>query len=89
MLHIHGVVSGRVQGVYFRESTKRQAQQLNITGWVKNLPDGRVEFTACGETATVMTLLEWLKKGPLLAKVTSVDWQETSPQEYTDFSVIF
>ena len=66
-------VKGRVQGVWFRESTRRQAAFLNLTGYAINLPDGSVEVLACGDSAAIDRLAEWLQQGPPLASVSSVD----------------
>jgi acylphosphatase len=65
-------VSGRVQGVFFRDSTRRMAQQLGITGFAKNEPDGSVLVLACGQQAALEQLAEWLKSGPRLASVDRV-----------------
>ncbi len=66
-------VSGRVQGVFYRATTARRAIELGIRGWAKNLPDGRVEVLACGESEPVDTLREWLWIGPSQARVQKVD----------------
>jgi len=63
------LVSGRVQGVFFRASTARKAIGLGVTGHAVNLPDGRVEVIACGPTENVEALCEWLKSGPPAARV--------------------
>lgn len=68
------IVAGRVQGVFFRESTRRKAQALGLSGWVLNLPDGRVEWVAEGEAGALESLLRWCKAGgPPLARVDSVE----------------
>jgi acylphosphatase len=66
-------VSGRVQRVFFRASTQLRARELGVTGYAKNLPDGRVEVLACGEPQAVGQLCEWLWIGPPGAKVTAVE----------------
>ncbi len=71
----HCFVSGRVQGVAFRYYTRKQAQQLGILGWARNLADGRVEVLACGESKAVETLCAWLHEGPSLAYVVAVKCQ--------------
>ncbi|OGT88258.1 MAG: acylphosphatase [Gammaproteobacteria bacterium RIFOXYA12_FULL_61_12] len=73
------LVSGRVQGVWFRDSTRRKAEELGITGSAANLRDGRVEVIACGEPVSVERLKDWLWQGPPAAEVTSVDC-ETIPE---------
>jgi acylphosphatase len=69
---IHCRVSGRVQGVFFRASTRNRAVELGLDGWVRNLPDGSVEVLACGEQAALGALREWLHEGPPMAQVTGV-----------------
>ncbi|MGK2924428.1 MAG: acylphosphatase [Lysobacterales bacterium] len=70
-------IEGRVQGVWFRESTRRAAVPLGITGYAKNLADGSVEVLACGEPAALDRLTEWLKHGPPMARVTQVESRAT------------
>ena len=66
------VVSGRVQGVWFRASTRQQALQLGLGGRAINLPDGRVEVVACGDQTALDVLQRWLWRGPELAEVEDV-----------------
>ena len=83
---VHVFVSGRVQGVFFRQNTKQQAERLNVTGWVRNLPDGRVEAVFEGEETAVKALEEYCHHGPFSALVTNVDsiW-EPYCGEFSDF----
>jgi acylphosphatase len=67
-------VKGRVQGVWFRESTRREAAALGITGYAKNMADRSVEVLACGDSAALQRLAEWLEVGPPAARVSQVDW---------------
>jgi len=79
-------IEGRVQGVFFRESTRRVAESLNITGHAINLSNGNVEVLACGEGAVIDELAEWLKDGPRMATVDSVaaeDVDATPPDQFT------
>ncbi len=85
---IHALVSGKVQGVFFRNFTQKQAQFLKLTGWVKNLPDGRVETIACGDKEKLMDFIEKLKQGSPLSKVSEVCWEEISQQTFTEFRII-
>ncbi len=82
---IHCYISGKVQGVWFRASTKEQADQLGITGFVRNLSDGRVEVVASGEKEKISQLFEWLKQGPELAQVTDVTYEEVAMQTFHRF----
>ena len=66
------LVAGRVQGVFFRASTRQRAEQLGVTGYARNLADGRVEVVACGKASAVLTLCEWLWQGSPASRVTSV-----------------
>jgi acylphosphatase len=67
------IVAGRVQGVYYRASARRRAEELGVTGHALNLPDGRVEVLACGEPAAVASFCEWLWVGSVAARVSAVD----------------
>lgn len=69
-------ISGKVQGVFFRASARDKARSLQVTGHAKNLDDGSVEVIACGTTANVNALTEWLKEGPQMARVDSVEVEE-------------
>lgn len=71
-------VAGRVQGVYFRASTREQAQQRGLAGHAQNLADGRVEVLVIGESAAVHALIDWLHRGPPSADVTRVDVEEVA-----------
>jgi acylphosphatase len=80
------IVTGRVQGVWFRGSAQREAQRLGVTGIARNLADGSVEVIACGEAAAVARLIEWLHRGPELAAVAGVavaDHQGPVPPGFT------
>lgn len=84
----HCFVSGKVQGVFYRQNTKQQATKLNLTGWVKNLPDGRVELLACGEEQDLATLLAWLPEGPPRANVTEVQVNEQPFADHKYFEIL-
>ncbi len=66
-------VSGRVQGVFFRDSTRQKAAELKLKGGVRNLRDGRVEVQVAGDEAAVQSLIKWLKIGPKHAKVSTIE----------------
>jgi acylphosphatase len=76
----HVVVSGRVQGVFFRSQTRHNADRYDVKGWVRNLPDGRVEAVFEGEKEAVEELIEFCKHGPSGARVANVDltWEPYS-----------
>jgi len=81
------VVSGRVQGVWFRESTRIEAERLGAAGWVRNRPDGTVEAEVEGPPAVVEAMLDVLRTGPPAADVSSVTITEVAPQGGTGFTV--
>lgn len=80
-------VSGRVQGVGFRYATAEKASALGVTGYVRNLPDRRVEVLACGEERAVTALRDWLWKGPQLARVGDVRCDTLPQQNFHDFRI--
>ncbi|MCB1852188.1 MAG: acylphosphatase [Gammaproteobacteria bacterium] len=81
------LVSGKVQGVFFRASTREQAVSLGITGYARNLSDGGVEVMACGEKESVDQLRSWLARGPAAARVTSVSCEPQETHRYQSFKV--
>ena len=72
VVRVRAVVAGRVQGVWFRESCRREAERLGVTGWVRNRADGSVEIEAQGNRAAVDALVTWAHEGPRPAVVESV-----------------
>lgn len=68
----HLLIQGRVQGVWFRESMRREAERLGVTGWVRNTPDGAVEAVAQGPAEAVDALIEWARSGPPMARVDGI-----------------
>lgn len=80
-------VRGRVQGVYFRASTQQQARRLGVAGWVRNLPDGRVEAWLEGADDAVEALMAWMREGPEQAEVTGLCVCEVAPRSLNDFEV--
>jgi acylphosphatase len=78
-------VTGRVQGVGFREAARRKALQLGVRGWIANRADGAVEGLACGEAAALGQFRTWLGDGPPLSRVLTLKWEasaETPPESF-------
>jgi acylphosphatase len=87
---VRALVSGRVQGVFFRANTRAEAKRLGLKGWVKNLPDDRVELVAEGPSWAVNELISWCHKGPAYSRVDKVEFCEETPRgKYDEFSVRF
>ncbi len=85
-MRAHIFVSGKVQGVFFRSSTKDKAEEFSLSGWVMNLADGRVEAVFEGEKENVEKMVRWCKKGPGNAKVRGLEViLEDYKGEYKDF----
>lgn len=87
MKTIRCVVSGRVQGVYYRANVKKQADSLGLTGWVRNLSNGSVELIAQGQDENVEKLHKWIWAGPVMAKVDDVKIDIIETQNFEDFTV--
>ena len=81
------LIAGRVQGVFYRASAQSIARRLGLTGWVRNLADGRVEVVACGPEDRLAEFKRWLRQGPPQANVSSVDENEVSAQAFLNFEV--
>ena len=90
MVRAHLIIKGRVQGVFFRHNTNKEANRLGLTGWVRNLSSGDVEVVAEGERSTVDDLITWCHRGPSMARVddVAVTW-ETYTGEFTGFTVAY
>lgn len=85
---VHCVVSGHVQGVFYRVATREQALVMGLTGWVRNMADGRVELKACGPEQQLKLLQDWLWQGPLHAQVSEVVCEVAdAPVAGNDFEV--
>ena len=88
MTQLHLIISGLVQGVFFRASARDAAQALGLTGWVKNLPDGRVETVAEGPKEKLLEYEAWCRHGPPGARVTDVDSRfEPATGEFRNFAI--
>ena len=86
-LCMHGYVSGRVQGVSFRQHVQDHADRLDLDGWVRNLADGRVEVLFEGEEVAVRELAAWLEQGPSKAQVSAVELESQPLQGIAGFLV--
>ncbi len=84
---VHVFVSGRVQGVWFRQSAAEQARARQVSGWARNLADGRVELWAEGARADVDAFLAWCSIGPRNARVTGMQIEDASPDGSSGFRV--
>ena len=85
---VHILVSGRVQGVCFRAATQQQARKLMCKGFVRNLPDGQVEIVAEGTDDLPQKMIEWSRKGPFMAKVEKIVFEDIeSIESFNDFEI--
>ncbi len=90
MIRVRIYVSGIVQGVFFRDFTRRKAQGLKIKGWVRNLPDGRVEAVGEGEEENIREWIRHLRKGPPGAKVDNLEINyEEVKGDFQSFSILY
>lgn len=87
MIRVRVIVSGTVQGVFFRDTCRRTAVGNQVSGWVRNLPDGRVEAVFEGAPDAVRHMVEWAQVGPERAAVTGVEVREENPEGVEGFSV--
>jgi len=88
MRHLNITVKGKVQGVFFRKSTKAVADQLGVRGFVLNQPDGDVYIEAEADQATMDMFMDWCNEGPEDARVTSVETHEGDLKNYRNFEVV-
>ncbi len=88
MKTVHLLISGKVQGVFFRAEAKTMAEKFAITGWIKNTPDENVEALITGESAHVDKFVNWCKTGPERAKVKNVQVSESPFTRFEKFEVI-
>ena len=81
-------VTGKVHGVFFRESTRKKAEELRLRGTVRNLEDGRVKIHASGDEHSIEELIAWCHKGPPAARVSSVTVEESDHPETNSFTIV-
>jgi acylphosphatase len=88
-MKMHAYVSGKVQGVFFRANTADMANRLGVKGWVRNLNNGKVEVLAEGPRDKLQQLLNWLKRGPVWAKVDNVnhEFSDMEDENFRNFTI--
>ena len=84
---VHLIVSGKVQGVFFRDNTRRKAAELGLNGYVKNLQDETVEVAAEGNGNKLKELVEFIRKGPGIAKVEDIKITHKEPENFKNFEI--
>jgi len=84
---VHLIVSGRVQGVFFRDNTRRKAIELGLKGYAKNLSDGNVEVVAQGEEEKINQLIDFIKKNPGYSKVTNITKKHKELENFKGFEI--
>jgi acylphosphatase len=84
---VHLLIQGKVQGVFFRASAKDVAEQLKLTGWIRNTAEGEVETMVSGDEARIKEFIEWCKKGPKQAEVTKVIVTEKEDDNFDSFRI--
>ncbi len=85
---VHLMVKGKVQGVFYRATAKKMADETGITGWVKNTPDDCVEIVASGSQQGLQQFIEWCKRGPARAKVSEVKVKKMDEENFGEFTII-
>ena len=88
MKTIRLIIKGKVQGVFYRATAKDVADLIGVKGWVKNLPNDKVEITATATEETLQKFINWCKQGPPKARVEDVIIEELELQEFNNFKVI-
>lgn len=86
-LCIKAIISGKVQGVFYRSNAHKKAKKLDLTGWVKNNADDTVELIACGDEEKINEFIHWLWKGPLFARVKKVEWSGIPYEKWDEFTI--
>ena len=89
-IKVHVIISGRVQGVWFRVNTKKKADELDLSGWVKNTEDGKVEAVFEGDEKNIYDMIRWCSKGSTNSKVSKIEiFKKKYIKEYDNFSIIY
>ena len=84
---MHLVISGKVQGVFYRASAKKKADELNVRGWIKNTPEGNVEALVTGKHPQIEEFIQWCKSGPDRAVVKEVSIHKQKLREFNSFKI--
>ena len=84
---MHLIISGRVQGVFFRDNARRKAKELGLTGYAKNLPDGTVKVVAEGDENKIEEFVGFIRGGPGIAKVEGIKIKHKEPENFKDFEI--
>ena len=87
-IRTHAIITGRVQGVWYRAKTQEAAERLGVSGWVRNLPDGSVEAVFEGDPQAVATVIEWCWEGPPQAIIENVSTRDEAAEGISGFQVI-
>jgi len=85
---VHLIINGRVQGVFYRATAKKVAEDIGVTGWVKNTDEGKVEILATGSNNQLQKLIQWCKIGPSKAVVTDVQVSDRKEENFKGFDII-
>ncbi|MER6048618.1 acylphosphatase [Streptomyces sp. NPDC001793] len=88
MVRKHVIVTGRVQGVFFRDTCRHNALGYGVSGWVRNLPDGEVEAVFEGTEDNVRRMVDWAHQGPPAADVTTVEVRDEEPERLSGFEIL-
>ena len=87
MATVHLIISGKVQGVFYRASAKEKADELHLTGWIKNMLSGEVEAVVTGADEVIQQFIEWCWQGPKRAQVTNVKITNRSDESFHSFNI--
>lgn len=85
---VHLLIKGKVQGVFYRAAAKDVAEQLNLSGWIRNTKEGDVEAMVTGDQDLINEFVEWCKKGPSRANVTKVEVTEKTDEQFFGFTIV-
>jgi len=84
---VHLIIKGKVQGVFYRATAQDVAEELNVTGWIKNTPEGNVEIIASGSEEQLQKFIVWCRQGPPKAVVTNVSVNQVAEEKFDEFKI--